>query len=233
MTSVAANGREKRYATSGGGTRGTAATRWGDSDTVGPSHSTNNLSCWKTDAVGMQVGAAVNQFRDWPWQFSARHATNCLVFGCPAGRSASSWSRQPLAATLTGCNAVQWGQPACCTGTGRTQQGLTAPTSHRPPLFTNALTSRPVAIALAIANAGGRTPLARAHSNRSASVWQQHDRQQCSAESQPQPLDAHGYSSALLDGPRLTGSGTPAAVMRNTNRRNPPTNRRVYVARRT
>jgi len=43
-------------------------------------------------------------------------------------------------------------------------------------------------------------------------VWQQQDRQQCSAESQPQAQVAQGYSSLVLDVLRIAGSGIPAAT---------------------
>jgi hypothetical protein len=57
-------------------------------------------------------------------------------------------------------------------------------------------------------------------------VWQQHDRQQRSAESQPHPLAAQGYNSPLLCGRLTIGSGNPAAVTTNAANNRPPIDRR-------
>jgi hypothetical protein len=63
----------------------------------------------------------------------------------------------------------------------------------------------------ASANCGGSTPRARAQAIRSAGVWQQHERQHCSAVRQPHVrfMQGKGCEGSLTVG---TGSGTPAAV---------------------
>src|SRR4029079_17695144 len=66
--------------------------------------------------------------------------------------------------------------------------------------------------ASAIANSGGRTPCSRAHAIRSASEWQQHDRQHCSAVAHPQAHSEHGNNSPLFVATLPVGSGTPDAV---------------------
>jgi len=76
----------------------------------------------------------------------------------------------------------------------------------RPPA------SSPARAAASRAKAGGVTLFFSAQASRWASVWQQQSRQQCSAESQPQPHDSHGYRSLLVDGRPTIGSGIPAAT---------------------
>jgi hypothetical protein len=65
--------------------------------------------------------------------------------------------------------------------------------------------------ASSIANSGGRTRCSQAQSICSASVWQQHDRQHCSAELQPQGQSMQGNIWPLFALVPV-GSGTPEAV---------------------
>jgi hypothetical protein len=74
------------------------------------------------------------------------------------------------------------------------------------------LASRPARLASARAKSGGWTPFFWAQASRSASVWQQQDRQHCSAESHPQPQPEQGNNSPLFDGRLTEGSGMPAAT---------------------
>ena len=64
-------------------------------------------------------------------------------------------------------------------------------------LIPNQARSSRATFAAAIAYTGGRTLCLRAQANRSASVWQQHDRQHCSADAQPHAQFEHGYNSSL------------------------------------
>lgn len=74
--------------------------------------------------------------------------------------------------------------------------------------------SKPARRASAIAKSGGTTSFFAAQASRSASVWQQHDRQQCSAESHPQPHDSQGKRSWSCEEDRMMGNGTPAHTSR-------------------
>jgi hypothetical protein len=78
--------------------------------------------------------------------------------------------------------------------------------------------SIPAAFAWASANAGGTTPCWRAQAIRSASEWQQQERQHWLAVRQPQPELAQGNCSLLFPSPFFfvpAGSGTPVAVTMN------------------
>jgi hypothetical protein len=48
---------------------------------------------------------------------------------------------------------------------------------------------------------------------RSANVWQQHELQQRSAETQPHAFEAQGYASAVFCRPSCNGNGIPEAVI--------------------
>ena len=168
------------------------------SDAAGPSRSTMGGRSTDTTRIRISVGTAANQFVDCPRHFMARQATMASS-DCGADCSPSAISQYEEDMPVeTADDSSSWQQSTFTMRVGASQ--------HAPCCWLVAevsaghVTMNPAARALASANSGGRTPCRRAHATRSASVWQQHDRQQRSAESHPHFDAAQRNNSPLVTG---------------------------------
>jgi hypothetical protein len=162
----------------------------------------------------MSVGTAASHSSDWPWQPKARQATTksvtgCWSFGFACAVFACAVQQERVFAADSQQLRLPWQQLFLTSATGLTSAAtMTLGVRGRPPA------SSPDFAASASAKSGGFTPFFSAQARRSASVWQQQDRQHFSAESQPHPLDAQGNNSPLFEVEFKTGSGTPDATAR-------------------
>jgi len=191
----------------GGGSAGGAAMPAALSEATGPSRATSGNRSERLSSTKISDGTAASQLSDWPWQPSARQATMTFAvstLGC--NLSCDEQQVCPVVDDLQQA-AFEWQQLGVVALVSKDVTTFTDfCESGRPPA------SSPASVAASSAKSGGFTPLFSAQASRSASVWQQQFRQQCSAESQPQPHDSHGYRSPVFAGPLVTGSGTPAAT---------------------
>jgi hypothetical protein len=87
----------------------------------------------------------------------------------------------------------------------------------------------PIRRASSGANFGGVTPLRRAQASRSASEWQQHDRQHWSAVAQPHRHDSQGNRSVDRLATETSGKGMPIATHEYTTSTTPAVSRRGSV----
>jgi hypothetical protein len=162
-------------------------------DICGPSHKISGIRSARSSRTAISDGTAASQFIDCPPQAIARQTT---MLPAVLSKPVAGWS--------------SWWQQ---------QHGLLHPAFAKQQVFvaresagsSSQHKSIPCCRASSIAYSGGRTPCSCAQSIRSASVWQQHDRQHCSAELQPQGQSMQGNISPLL-ALVPAGSGTPAAV---------------------
>lgn len=151
----------------------------------------------------------------WPWHFIARQPT-MLLFALSVASSPLDCSlcfRQQdrsLDATVSDF-LQQLGESCSCF---LVQQILGASSSTSNPMLRASASS--AELASASANAGGFTPCLRAQASRSASVWQQHDFQHCSAEVQPHLHVEQGNNSPRFARLFPVGSGTPDTVQEST-----------------
>jgi hypothetical protein len=142
----------------------------------------------------MSVGTAASQFIDCPWHANARHITTWPSFF--DFFSPLLWHTWPPAHFATNARFWQHGRGLLPFATCRQQLAALIAICGEDLIPNQARSNRAI-FAAAIAYSGGRTLCSRAQANRSASVWQQHDRQHCSAEAHPHAQFEHGYNSSL------------------------------------
>jgi len=172
----------------------------------------------------MSVGTAASQFSDWPPHWSARRPTTWLA---TLRLATLSWrDAQHARSLVAGTPAVHLTQHDRVADFTMQQDLFFVFTATFLELSASQFKSAPARFAPAIANSGGRTPCLRAHARRSASVWQQHDLQHCSAELHPQPLVMQGKGSPFFGSRFADGSGMPAAVTTNAASSKPDVQRR-------